>query len=491
MATTTNEINFITSFDWNSKTLSVSDASDYTGTNLSNIDPVSDMRGLIKVVDPNGSTAYNNTSTGSPDITAAASVTFQSSDINFATETVTLSASHGYVSGDAVCYVKGSGGTPPTGWSDEQNYFVIADPAFPTKLKLAATYDDAIAGTPVPITSAGMAGTAHVFVKKNSSITISLPTNSDGTPVTGSYLVTLTMFDAGSTSTQYDRVQSVNLDYSRPTLAFDISHSVITPIFFKSIIGNSFEVGGVAPTTTYSHILYNPPSIGGNTTKTTATLNTNVFYTGPCQVVGTATNTWQFSNAFYSDDTTANTIRWTLTDVVTGTEAYTVDGTNSISDYYPCMKSLFDRMESKRTTNRGDYDRLRADFELASSNYQMLEAAINSDYSTDINTYAIEIQRLTNCSPTTASTQVFGIGTTSEITRKYTDTITGTTYTPLDANSNAALVGYSSEDITVFIDGVYADGASAATYSLASSTGVITFGSSLTAAVVTVYISKP
>ena len=61
----------------------------------------------------------------------------------------------------------------------------------------------------------------------------------------------------------------------------------------------------------------------------------------------TATNTWQFSNAFYSDDTTANTIRWTLTDVVTGTEAYTVDGTNSISDYYPCMKSLFDRMEAK------------------------------------------------------------------------------------------------------------------------------------------------
>ena len=177
--------------------------------------------------------------------------------------------------------------------------------------------------------------------------------------------------------------------------------------------------------------------------------------------------------------------------MVTGTEAYTVDGTNSISDYYPCMKSLFDRMESKRTTNRGDYDRLRADFELASSNYQMLEAAINSDYSTDINTYALEIQRLTNCSPTTASTQVFGIGTTSEITRKYTDTITGTTYTPLDANSNAALVGYSTEDIIVFIDSEFADGSTTSTYTLASSTGIITFGSSLTGAIVSVYINKP
>ncbi len=487
MATTTNEINFITSFDWNSKTLSVSDASDYTGTNLANIDPISDMRGLIKVVDPNGSTAYNNTSTGSPDITAAAQTI---TAMNAATNTLTITG-HGYVTGQAVCY-DSQAGTDIGGMTDRTNYFVIK--VTNNVFGLAATYDDAIAATPINLTSTLPAGTQELTAK-NSSITISLPTNSDGTPVTGSYLVTLTMFDAGSTSTQYDRVQSVNLDYSRPTLAFDISHSVIIPIFFKSIIGNSFAVGGVTPTTTYSHILYNPPSIGGNTTKTTATLNTNVFYTGPCQVVGTATNTWQFSNAFYSDDTTANTIRWTLTDVVTGTEPYTVDGTNSISDYYPCMKSLFDRMESKRTTNRGDYDRLRADFELASSNYQMLEAAINSDYSTDINTYALEIQRLTNCSPTTASTQVFGIGTTSEITRKYAETLTvaSTTYTPLDANSNAALVGYSDNDIAVFIDGEYVQvGASVQTYSLNSSTGVITLGTTINIGQnITVYILKP
>jgi hypothetical protein len=482
MATTTNEINFITSFDWNSKTLSVSDASDYTGTNLSNIDPISDMRGLIKVVDPNGSTAYNNTSTGSPDITAAAQTI---ASFNATTNIFTITA-HGYETGQPVAY-DSLAGTDITGLTDRANYFIIKVDA--DRFGLATTYDNAISAIAVDV-SGSLVGT-QVFVSKNSSITINLPTNSDGTPVTGSYLVTLTMFDSGSTSTQYDRVQYVNLDYSRPTLSFDISHSVITPIFFKSIIENSFSVGGVTPTTTYSHILYNPPSIGGNTTGAAATLNTNVFYTGACQVVGTATNTWQFSNAFYSDDTTANTIRWTLTDVVTGTEAYTVDGTNSISDYYPCMKSLFDRMEAKRTTNRGGYDRLKADFELASSNYQMLEAALNSDYSTDVNTYALEIQRLTGCSPTTASTQVFGIGTTSEITRKYVDTITGTTYTPLDANSNAALVGYSTEDIFVFIDSEFSDGAAATTNTLNSSTGVITFGASLISATVTVYINKP
>lgn len=563
MATTTNEIKILPDFDYNSKTVTVQDASNYTGADLGNIASVNtDIRGLVKIVDPDGLTSYNNTNTASPDFSSSAKTatldyTFDaSSDVDTSTDEITVTG-HGWSTGDEVIYYD-NGGTALGGVTDGGTYYIIVVDA--NTVKLATSAANATAGTDVDITSkpssenhiltqsvfsstahgfetgtpiiykslavAGgltdktnyyairvdgnnfkvasslsnaIAGTAidittfntavnHNFVYRGASI--SLPLTASGVPKTGVYQITMTLFDVDTPTTQYTRTIVCDYIYSRPTISFDITHSVINPIYFQSVDETSYNIGTITPTITRSHILYNPPSIGGNTSVTTKTLYTNSFYTTTSQVKLTATTSYHATDAYYSDATSVTTIGWLFGDTFSGTQDYTVDGTNSIADKYNCMKSMYDRMYDKRLTNRGDYERIKADFELAEANYFMMQIAIESDKSEDINQYANEIDRLTQCTSTSTATQVLGIGTTVPTTRRYAYTTTSsiTSYTFLDSNGNAALIGYDYEDILCLLDGTALGNSSA---SLNSSTGTITFGVTVTSGVyVEVYLLR-
>ncbi|MDA9824248.1 hypothetical protein N9D03_01270 [Alphaproteobacteria bacterium] len=80
------------------------------------------------------------------------------------TDTITTTTDHGFVTGDAVTYRLPDSGTVPTGLTSGTVYYVVKTGA--DTLKLATSYDNAVAGTPsvVNITGAG-ATNGHVLSK--------------------------------------------------------------------------------------------------------------------------------------------------------------------------------------------------------------------------------------------------------------------------------------------------------------------------------------
>ena len=87
------------------------------------------------------------------------STTFQSANINFTTDVITIAA-HGYNTGHALVYDDGAG-TAPTGLTDGDVVYVIWTSA--TEFQIATSYANALAGTNIDMSVGSMAGTAHVF----------------------------------------------------------------------------------------------------------------------------------------------------------------------------------------------------------------------------------------------------------------------------------------------------------------------------------------
>lgn len=95
-----------------------------------------------------------------PPITNTTPITFNpSTAVNLTNDTITYTL-HGFTTGDAVVYRNG-GGTSIGGIVDTTVYYVIVDDG--NTFKLAATYDNAIAGTPVINLTSGSSGTSHTL----------------------------------------------------------------------------------------------------------------------------------------------------------------------------------------------------------------------------------------------------------------------------------------------------------------------------------------
>ena len=88
-----------------------------------------------------------------------------SSVVSTSSETITHT-DHGFVTGDSVKYFKGVSGSAIGGLVEGTEYFVIRMDN--NILKLAASYSNAISGTPIDITSVASGGTAHILTKSNS-----------------------------------------------------------------------------------------------------------------------------------------------------------------------------------------------------------------------------------------------------------------------------------------------------------------------------------
>ena len=74
-------------------------------------------------------------------------------------DSIDLGVDHGLKTGEAVTYR--ADGSPIDGLADGQMYFVIAIPGSPTRIALAATPEDALAGFRLPIDMPVASGTAH------------------------------------------------------------------------------------------------------------------------------------------------------------------------------------------------------------------------------------------------------------------------------------------------------------------------------------------
>ena len=75
--------------------------------------------------------------------------------------TIEFGTADNLATGNAVASLSGGAFAPINGLQDGHTYFVIADG--PNKIQLAATYNDALAGNAIPITTVGTTGTNHTF----------------------------------------------------------------------------------------------------------------------------------------------------------------------------------------------------------------------------------------------------------------------------------------------------------------------------------------
>src|SRR5262249_35591145 len=111
-----------------------------------------------------------STLTGSLQTNDASSPSFNpASAVDNTAHTINLGQDLGYKTGDAVVYSAGSGDSPINGLQDGQTYFVIVNPNDPTKVQLAASFEDAQAGKEILITNAGTTGTQHQLLAGNAA----------------------------------------------------------------------------------------------------------------------------------------------------------------------------------------------------------------------------------------------------------------------------------------------------------------------------------
>ena len=128
--------------------------------------------------------------TSAPTVTIAAPTTEtlnlgSSSIITDGTDEVTVSSGfYGAIkTGDKVAYADG-GGTAPTGFTDETNYFLIKS-ANSNKVLIASTRENALEGTNITIATGSGTGSGHTFIGETPTATATLGLGTPGTDTGG------------------------------------------------------------------------------------------------------------------------------------------------------------------------------------------------------------------------------------------------------------------------------------------------------------------
>ena len=128
--------------------------------------------------------------TSAPTVTIAAPTTEtlnlgSSSIITDGTDEVTVSGGfYGAIkTGDKVAYADG-GGTAPTGFTDETNYFLIKS-ANSNKVLIASTRENALEGTNITIATGSGTGSGHTFIGETPTATATLGLGTPGTDTGG------------------------------------------------------------------------------------------------------------------------------------------------------------------------------------------------------------------------------------------------------------------------------------------------------------------
>ena len=236
-------------------------------------------------------TSYGSGYTSNPPVTfTPPTLTFDGSLINTTSEVITI-GSHWFATGDKVVYSNG-GGTTIGGLVTATNYYIIKSSS--TAVKLASSYANAIAGTAINLTSAGV-GSSHTLANA-----LNLPVATAVISPTG-VVQRIKIIDSGL---NYPSAPTVTIGTSwTATTAVTLGqqYSIGTKLYTVTTAGTT---GSSAPTTS---ALGDKVTDGtaqlqwvGSSASGTATLRYGYGYSGnPAIVINTTTGTG-FSSAFQS-----------------------------------------------------------------------------------------------------------------------------------------------------------------------------------------------
>lgn len=464
MATASTEITFMQTVSDTAKNVLIEVNANFTGSHLTWASALT--AGLVKIVDPNGNTHYNNTDVSAPDITSSVKA------ISGVSSNVYTSTNHGLSTGQPVRY---SAATPDNNLTNNNNYYVIVLTA--STFKLATTYANAIAGTNIVLNGNGVTETVTY-----SSGTIALPTDSDNEIIQGLYTTTVTLFSTSATGTQFDRSQNVNYIYDSPDVGFTNSYSIINPIFLKSVDATDYTSDGVTPAMNGTMTLNYPDNLGTyvkDITSASTTLSTSGFYGGsPATHSVDLSNslTYTFTKAYYSDSTGV-LVDYYVIDTVTGRTEINVYSNVSGCDIYCCLKTLEEKVEAAKGTD--NYSRIKEKMDRATQLAYLMQKAYECNKSSDVNSYRTEFDRITGCTGDCGDcgdgvTQVVGIGTVPTVTKKKVVTlasnVTSYTFTGLIGKS------FTNGDFIPMVDGQDAEFLGGYTLTFNSVTGNLGYG---------------
>ena len=467
MATST-EVTFQQTVSDTAKTTTIEVTSDFVGSNITWEANVN--RGIVKIVDPNGNTHYNNTNVSSPDITASTKII-----TGISTDNLTI-ASHGYATGQPVTFEANT----ITGLNDNQTYFIIVVDS--NTVQLATTYVNAIAGTEV--TGLGGAASSTDTLTYN-GCSLALPTDSDNEILQGDYTVTVTMFDVGATGTTVERAQTFNYVYDSPEVSFTDDYSVINTPFLKSVDSTNYTFDSVTPTMSGTMTLNYPDNLGTYVKTISAastTLSTSGFYGGSPATHSVVLDNdieYTITKAFYTD-ATGTLVPFYINDTLSGRTEINVYSNVSGCDLYCCLNNLLDRvMAAKGTQN---YKNLWDKFVYASSLAEQIERSYECNKSANVNDIRSEFDRVTGCTGNCDDcgddvTQVVGIGTVPAQTRKSVNTASST----ITSATFSGLIGksFTNGDFALIVDGGDVEFIGGYTITFDPITGTVNYGNSI------------
>lgn len=215
---------------------------------------LSNVKGNFKIVNPQGTTVWNNTSLVTPDL-----YSFSISGITRTsnTATATTATSHGMETGDWVLVAGAS----------QADYNILAQI---TKLS-ANSFSYTVANTPVT------PATGTILGLKMSLNTKAIPLDvSTGMPITGNYTITLTTTVSGGVQPgTYAKDFLYTYAYVRPTVNIRQSLNCVLPAFY-STDNTTYMQAGVQPTVSRTHLI-NFPAASGLPQETYVTQTVNIY----------------------------------------------------------------------------------------------------------------------------------------------------------------------------------------------------------------------
>lgn len=228
----------------------------------------------------------------------------------------------------------------------------------------------------------------NISANNSANTTISLPTNSNGSVVRGSYIITYTVqINDGVNPVYYiNTTNTYNNQYVTPTVSILQTVDCISPLFTSDDTTN-YSVNGVFPTITRTHTLdypYGSAGEGSPLISSSATLTTSTFYNGTQATEISSVLTYTFTDGLIVSDT------------IEGSREFLVN-CEFICSIYCCIRSVYNNRENFRGVNQVEFNKYSSLFDEVMSTVGLVLLSIDCGKTSDTESLLDKIKTIANC----------------------------------------------------------------------------------------------
>lgn len=369
--------------------------------------------------------------------------------------------------------------TDTTDYTDNGVTFANVKAAIKIEIGYTTIYDNLANISTTPDLDGSSAGQTNGDLVRSRTKTapIQLPTNTDGSFKEGLIKITYRVTDGSTTVTNL-----VTLDNTFTTPTGNLDYTVVLDPTQPSITVDdetNYVVNSITPTKTRTLSLFYPSSTGESASTTSAEqLRTERFYTGQQEAKLSTVCSWVYTtrvDASETNDWVSGNFSYTINDTVTDTEYINVESDTSVCDIFCCISEFSDRVQTAKTSNPTEYNRLLQIQGQVAFYLNAISNAFACSTTGKVNTWVDIIKDLVNCKgdcscsddTPTLIVPVTGSSVTLGNVKRFTTTTAQSTVQYNDLINK--VYNTTQQDFMVFLDGIEDTG------SFVSSSGTYTF----------------